>query len=101
MADAVDGKPDVLLLATGSEVALCVAAYEQLKAEGIKARVVSMPSWELFERQSQEYRESVIPPDVRARVAVEEAFTLGWAQYVGLDAAAKEQIARTQDSVHH
>ena len=84
MADADDGKPDVLLLATGSEVALCVAAYEQLKTEGIKARVVSMPSWELFERQSQEYRDSVIPPGVAARVAVEEASTLGWAKYVGL-----------------
>src|SRR5712692_5090229 len=84
MADAADGKPDVLLLSTGSEVSLCIAAYEQLNAEGVKARVVSMPSWKLFERQSQEYRESVIPPDVSARVAVEEASTLGWAQYVGL-----------------
>ena len=131
MADAVDGKPDVLLLATGSEVALCIAAYEQLKTEGIKARVVSMPSWRLFERQSQEYRESVMPPDVAARVAVEEASTLGWAQYVGLHgavmgmhtfgasaplqalkryfhftpehvvAAAKEQIARTHNSIYH
>jgi transketolase len=84
MADAVDGKPNVPAPCNRSEVALCVTAYEQLKAEGLKARVVSMPSWELFERQSQEYRESVIPPDVAARVAVEEASTLGWAQYVGL-----------------
>ncbi len=84
LADATDGKPDVLLLATGSEVWLCVNAYEQLKAEGIKARVVSMPSWELFEKQSQEYRDSVIPPDVTVRVSVEQASTLGWARYVGL-----------------
>jgi transketolase len=84
LADAPDGRPDVLLLASGSEVFLCVNAYERLKAEGIKARVVSMPSWELFELQSQEYRESVLPPEVTARVAVEQASTLGWARYVGL-----------------
>jgi len=82
LADA-DGQPDVLLLATGSEVGLCVAAHEQLKTEGIKARVVSMPSWELFEHQSQEYRDSVIPPAVAARVSVEQASTFGWARYVG------------------
>ena len=87
LADAAGGKPDVLLLATGSEVSLCVAAYEQLKAEGIRARVVSMPSWEIFERQSQEYRDSVLPPSVKARVAVEQASTWGWAHYVGLDGA--------------
>jgi transketolase len=84
LADAEDGEPDVLLLGTGSEVHLCVDAYEQLKAEGIKARVVSMPSWELFAQQSQEYRDSVIPPDVTARVSVEQASTLGWRKYVGL-----------------
>jgi len=86
LADASDGKPDVLLLSTGSEVALCVDAYEQLKAEGIKARVISMPSWEIFEyycRQHPEYREHVLPAAVTARVAVEQASTLGWAQYVG------------------
>jgi transketolase len=83
LADAADGKPDVLLLATGSEVSLCVDAYEKLKAEGIKARVVSMPSWELFEHQDAAYRESVIPPAVKARVAVEQASTFGWHQYVG------------------
>jgi transketolase len=83
LADAPDSKPEVLLLATGSEVFLCVQAYEQLRSEGIKARVVSMPSWELFEQQSQEYRESVIPPAVVARVSVEQASTFGWAQYVG------------------
>jgi transketolase len=83
LADAADGKPDVLLLATGSEVQLCVGAYEQLKAAGVKARVVSMPSWEIFEHQPAEYREKVIPAAVKARVAVEQASTFGWNQYVG------------------
>jgi transketolase len=83
LADADDGKPQVLLMGTGSEVSLCLQAYQQLKQEGIKARVVSMPSWELFERQSPDYREHVLPPDVTARIAVEQASTLGWAQYVG------------------
>jgi transketolase len=83
LADAEDGKPDVLLLATGSEVWICVNAYEQLKAEGIKSRVVSMPSWELFEKQSQEYRDSLIPPGITARVSVEQASTFGWERYVG------------------
>lgn len=84
LADASDGHPDVLLLTSGSEVSLCVEAYEQLKGEGIQARVVSMPSWELFEQQSQAYRDSVIPPEVTARVSVEQATTFGWSQYVGL-----------------
>ena len=83
LADAADGKPDVLLLATGSEVSLCVAAYEALKSEGIKARVVSMPSWELFEDQSEEYREQVLPARVKARVGVEAASTFGWERYTG------------------
>jgi transketolase len=83
LADAPGGKPDVLLLATGSEVSLCVEAYEKLKGEGINARVVSMPSWELFEHQSQEYKDSVLPPGVMARVSVEQASTFGWARYVG------------------
>lgn len=83
LADAADGRPEVLLLASGSEVSLCIAAYEQLTSEGIKARVISMPSWELFEHQSQDYREQVIPPEVTARVAVEQASTFGWASYVG------------------
>ena len=83
LADAPNGKPDVLLLATGSEVALCLAAYERLKADGVKARVVSMPSWELFDDQPQEYRDRVLPPEVRARVSVEQASTFGWAKYVG------------------
>jgi len=84
LADAADGKPDVLLLATGSEVSLCVEAYEKLKAEGIKARVVSMPCWELFEEQDRAYRDSVLPPAVTARVSVEMASTFGWGKYVGL-----------------
>jgi transketolase len=82
-ADASDGKPQVLLLASGSELSFCVDAYEQLKAQGIKARVVSMPSWELFEHQSQEYRDSVIPPQIGARVSIEEAATFGWERYAG------------------
>ena len=83
LADVPDGKPDVLLLATGSEVVLCLEAHEQLKAEGIKARVVSVPSWELFDDQPQEYRDRVLPPDVTARVSVEQASTFGWAKYAG------------------
>jgi len=83
LADADDGKPRVILIGTGSEISLCVEAGEQLKREGIQARVVSMPSWELFERQTAEYREQVLPPSVTARVAVEQGSTLGWAQYVG------------------
>jgi len=81
--DAPDAKPDVLLLATGSEVPLCVAAQEQLALEGIQARVVSMPSWELFENQTVEYRNSVLPPEITARVSVEEASTFGWERYAG------------------
>jgi transketolase len=87
LADADDGNPEVLLLATGSEVALCIDAYEQLKAEGIKARVVSMPSWEIFEyycRQHPGYREHVLPAAVTARVSVEQAATFGWERYVGM-----------------
>ena len=82
LADAQGGKPDVLL-ATGSEVALRIGAYEQLKGEGIRARVVSMPSWELFESQSAEYRDSVLPHDITARVPVEAASPLGWERHVG------------------
>jgi transketolase len=83
LADASDGKPEVLLLATGSEVALCLEAYERLEADGVKARVVSMPSWELFDDQPPEYRDGVLPPAVTARVSVEQASTFGWAKYVG------------------
>lgn len=84
LADAPGGKPDVLLLASGSEVSLCLEAAEQLKVKGIKARVVSMPSWELFEHQPQAYRDSVLPPAVTARVCIEQASTFGWAAYAGL-----------------
>jgi transketolase len=83
LGDAPGGTPDVLLLGTGSEVGLCVEAYERLTAEGVKARVVSMPSWELFEHQPAEYQDGVIPPDVTARVSVEQASTFGWSRYVG------------------
>jgi transketolase len=87
LADAEGGKPDVLLMATGSEVSLCVEAYEELTRQGIRARVVSMPSWELFERQNEEYRQSVLPPSIKARVAVEQASTFGWCRYTGMDGA--------------
>ncbi len=83
LADSTNGgQPDVILLGTGTEVGLCVEAYEQLVGEGVKARVVSLPSWELFEHQDEAYRESVIPSAVRARVAVEQAGTFGWRRYV-------------------
>ena len=83
LADAEGGRPQVILMATGSEVYLCIDAYEKLKAEGIRARVVSMPSWDLFEHQDQSYRDQVLPPGITERVAVEMASTLGWAQYAG------------------
>jgi transketolase len=83
-AEKAGTRPDVLLLATGSEVSLCVEAFEQLAKEGIQARVVSMPSWELFEKQDQAYRDSVLPPAVKARVSVEMATTFGWERYVGM-----------------
>jgi transketolase len=83
IAEADGSPPDLLLLASGSEVALCLAAYEQLRREGVAVRVISMPSWDLFEAQSQEYRESVLPSRVLARVSVEEASPLGWERYVG------------------
>ena len=78
-----EGKPDCILIGTGTELGLCVTAYEKLKAEGIKPRLVSMPSWELFERQDEKYRDSVFPPSVTARVSVEAAGTFGWHKYVG------------------
>jgi transketolase len=83
LADPPDGKPDVILIASGSEVSLCLRAHETLSGEGIKSRVVSMPSWDIFEHQTQDYRESILPPDITARVAVEQASTLGWERYVG------------------
>ena len=87
MAEAEGGKPAVILIGTGSEVALCVEVYETLKQEGIAARVVSMPSWELFEQQDQAYRDSVLPPDVTARVSVEAGLVIGWDRYVGMTGA--------------
>ncbi|TAM88541.1 MAG: transketolase [Candidimonas sp.] len=88
LADAPDGKlPQVLLLASGSEVALCIQAYEQLREQGVAARVVSMPSWELFETQGADYRDGVLPPSVVARVAVEQASGFGWERYVGSEGA--------------
>ena len=77
------GTPEVILIGTGSEVQLCVSAYEALTAEGVKARVVSMPSWDLFERQDEAYRNSVLIPDVLARVAVEQGSVIGWDRYAG------------------
>lgn len=85
LADSDGGKPEVILLATGSEVSLCLETHERLNKEGVRSRVVSMPCWEIFENQSVEYRDSVLPPDVRARVSVEQASTLGWDRYVGAD----------------
>ncbi|HVV92282.1 MAG TPA: transketolase [Hyphomicrobiales bacterium] len=88
LADPPDGsRPEVILIGTGSEVRLCVEAYEALTGEGVHARVVSMPSFELFERQDRAYRESVLPPECRARVAVEQAAAIGWDRYVGADGA--------------
>jgi transketolase len=81
LADAAGGKPEVILIGTGSEVSLCVGAYERLTQEGIRARVVSMPSWELFEQQSYDYQNRVLPPAVRARVSVEQASVFGWDRY--------------------
>jgi len=83
LADARAGPPEVILIGTGSEVQLCVQAYEALKQEGVAARVVSMPSWDLFERQDQAYRDSVLPPAVKARVSVEAGSVIGWDRYVG------------------
>jgi transketolase len=83
LADPPDGKPSVILVATGSEVSLCLAAWEKLRAENIAARIVSMPSWELFDEQDQAYRDSVLPPSITARVTVEQASPIGWDRYAG------------------
>ncbi len=82
-ANSPGGNPEVIIIATGSEVILAVEAHEKLLAEGIRSRVVSMPSWEIFDHQTEEYRNSVLPPNVTARVAVEQASTLGWERYIG------------------
>jgi transketolase len=83
LADPPDGSPEVILIATGSEVSLCLTAFEQLTAAGLKVRVVSMPSWELFDEQDQAYQDSILPPAITARVSVEEASPVGWHRYVG------------------
>src|SRR6185312_4131513 len=88
IADGVgDGVPEVILIATGSEVALALAAHEELAGEGIRSRVVSLPCWELFDRQDQAYRDEVLPPAIRARVSIEEASTLGWDRWIGPEGA--------------
>ena len=83
LADPPGGNPEVILIASGSELSLAVNAHETLLAEGIRSRVVSMPSWDIFDHQTQEYRDRVLPPNVKARVAVEQASTFGWERYVG------------------
>ena len=83
LAEAPGGNPEIILMASGSEVSLTVEAHEKLLTEGIRSRVVSMPSWEIFEQQSEEYRDTVLPPSVMARVAVEQASSFGWERYVG------------------
>jgi len=85
VGDAPGGMPEVLLIATGSELSLAVEAHEKLLADGIRSRVVSMPSWDLFEQQPREYRDSVLPPELKARVAVEQASSFGWERYVGTE----------------
>jgi transketolase len=83
LADAPGGKPEVILIASGSEVILAAEAHEELLAQGIRSRVVSMPSWDIFEHQPRQYTDSVLPPDVTARVAIEQASAFGWERYVG------------------
>lgn len=83
LADAPGGNPEVILIASGSEVSLAVDAHEALLAEGIRPRVVSMPSWDIFDLQTQDYRDSVLPPNITARIAIEQASTFGWERYVG------------------
>jgi transketolase len=83
MADAEGGEPQVILIGTGGELVLCIEAYEKLKADNIRARVVSMPSWELFESQDQSYRDAVLPPKIAARVTVEAGAVIGWDRYAG------------------
>jgi transketolase len=87
LSEVTNGKPDVLLIGTGSEVSLCMGAQEALKKQGVEARVISMPSWKLFEDQDESYRESVLPSHIRARVSVEQAARFGWERYVGIDGA--------------
>jgi transketolase len=83
LADPPGGNPEVILIASGSELSLALEAHEKLLAEGVHSRVVSMPSWEIFDEQTPEYRDSVLPPSVKVRVAVEQASTFGWERFVG------------------
>ena len=85
LADSPGGNPEIILIASGSELSLAVEAHVKLTADGIRSRVVSMPSWDIFEQQTREYRESVLPPEVKARIAIEQASTFGWERYVGLN----------------
>jgi len=85
LADATNADPEVILIGTGSEISLCLDAYERLSSKGVRARVVSMPSWELFDDQDRDYRDSVLPPHVKARVSVEEASDFGWTKYTGTE----------------
>ena len=87
LADADGSRPEVILIATGSEVSMALEAHERLTHDGIRSRVVSMPCWELFDAQPQSYRDAVLPPSVRARVSIEAASPFGWERYVGLDGA--------------
>jgi transketolase len=87
LADPEDGDPELIMIATGSEVQLAVGAHEQLKEEGLRTRVVSLPCWEIFEQQDREYRDEVLPPEVTARLAIEEGAPLGWEKWVGTEGA--------------
>jgi transketolase len=87
LVEAGDAPPDVILIATGSEVSLALEAHQRLVADGIRSRVVSMPSWELFDAQPKSYRDAVLPPQVRARVSIEAAAPFGWERYVGPNGA--------------
>lgn len=87
LVEAGDSPPEVILIATGSEVSLALEAHQRLVADGIRSRVVSMPSWELFDAQPQSYRDAVLPPQVHARVGIEAAAPFGWERYVGLEGA--------------
>ncbi|HXA45374.1 MAG TPA: transketolase, partial [Candidatus Angelobacter sp.] len=88
LADTPGARPEIILIATGSEVSLAIEAHEILLAQGIRSRVVSMPSWDIFEHQSQEYRDRVLPPEIKARIAIEQASTFGWERYVGTNGLA-------------
>jgi transketolase len=81
--DTKDGRPDIILIATGSEVAIALEAYEKLEEKGVKTRVVSMPSWELFDKQPEDYQCQVLPPEIKPRIAIEAGITQGWHRYVG------------------